>query len=145
MAITRKTPTIVHLGGEVQIVNDLVASESITPGHLIHRHDSSGFKWRKHNSAGGAGNAYALDQSEMNKGLSDLYASGDLVKAAVAEPGATFYALLPSGQNITQGALLESNGNGTLKVLASGVAIAVALESVNTTAQTGARIRIESL
>ncbi len=149
MAITMKTPTQIYLGGPgPQLVEDHVAGAAITPGMLIERYNDSGvLSWRAHASAGGAGQAaFALDRSEMNKGITDAYADGDLVKAAIAQPGDVFYALLPSGQNITQGGLLESAGDGTFRALASGVALAQALESVNNSAgPSTARIRVEAL
>ena len=149
MAITMKTPTQIYLGGPgYQLIDDLAASAAVTPGYLIERHNDSGvLKWRAHATAGGAGAAaFALDRSEVNKGITDAYAAGDIVKAAIAAPGDVFYAILPSGQNITQGALLESAGNGTLRVLNSGEAIAQALETVNNSAgPSTARIRVEAL
>ena len=41
--------------------------------------------------------------------------------------------LIASGQNIAAGAKLESAGDGTLRVLAAGVALFQALEAVNNT------------
>lgn len=147
MSITMQTPNTISLGGDGVLVNDLPASAAITPGQLIERHYSSGMKWRKHATAGGGGQkAFALQPSMLNKTITDDYASGDLVEAMIGYPGATFYALIASGQNITGGALLESAGNGTLRVFASGVQIAIALESVNNSAgPADARIRVEAL
>lgn len=148
MAITRKTPTIVHLAGDNAVhVGDVPAGAAITPGNLIQYYNDSGtLKFRKHADAGVAGSIYALDQPEFNKGLSDNYAAGDMVKAAVMSPGCVVYALIASGQNITQGGLLESAGDGTLKAASSGVAVAVALESVNNSAgPSTARLQVETL
>jgi hypothetical protein len=57
----------------------------------------------------------ALDRPELNKGLTDNYAAADLVAAGFLAPGSVFYGLIPSGQDIANGALLQSNGDGKLK------------------------------
>ncbi|CAB4190464.1 hypothetical protein UFOVP1196_61 [uncultured Caudovirales phage] len=145
MAITRQAPNKVHLGGDVTLINDVAAGEALTPGHLIDRYNDSGtMKYRKHTGTSLAGSTFANDQSMLNKGITDAYASGDLVEAIIAHRGASVYAFIASGQNIAQAAFLESAGNGTLKVYSSGVKIAQALESVNNSAgPSDARIRVE--
>ena len=42
MSITRENPNKILLGGDYALVNDLAASESITPGHLIDSFNSGG-------------------------------------------------------------------------------------------------------
>lgn len=149
MAIVKYPPNTIHLGGRATIVNDLPASEIIRPGMLVERFDSgSGVaKYRKHATAAVAtAAAVALDQSMMNKGVDDDYAAGDLVEVGILEPGGTAWALIASGQNIAAGAKLESAGNGTFRVLSTGVAIASAMESVNNSSgPANARLRIEAL
>jgi hypothetical protein len=143
MAITRQSPNTVYLGGPGTVVNDLAASEAITPGHLIERFNSSGtIRFRKHTGTSLAGSIYATEQNMLNKGVDDAYAANDLVEAVVGAPGTTIWALIASGQNIAAGNDLESAGNGTLKVYSSGVKIATALENKPTvTVET--RIRVE--
>jgi hypothetical protein len=146
MAITRYDPNTIWLGGNVTQVGDVVASEAITPGHLVERFNSSGTaKFRKCTLVTGATlPAFALNQSMLNKGVDDAYASGDLVEVAIGSKGATFWAIIASGQNIVAGARLESAGNGTLRALASGVAIAQAVRGVDNSAGPGdARIPVE--
>jgi hypothetical protein len=149
MAITKYPPNTVWLGGRCTIVNDLPASETIRPGMLVERFDSGGgvAKYRKHATAAVATPlALALDQSMLNKGVDDDYAAGDLVEVGILDAGGTGWALIASGQNIAAGAKLESAGNGTFRVLAAGVAIATAMESVNNTAgPANARLRIEAI
>jgi len=143
MAITRQSPNTVHLGGPVTVVNDLAASEAITPGHLIERFNSSGtIRFRKHTGTSLAGSIYATEQNMLNLGVDDAYAANDLVEAVVGAPGATIWALIASGQNIAAGNDMESAGNGTLKVYSSGVKIATALENKPTVTVT-TRIRVE--
>lgn len=147
MAITRNPPFTIHLGGHGTLVNDVPAGGAITPGMLIERYNASGTpKFRAHNSSGGfATPIFALNQSEMNKGIDDAYAADDLVKAFVGWPGSVIYAIVPSGQNIAAGAFLESNGDGRLKVYGSGVRIAQAVEACDNSAGPGdKRIKVET-
>lgn len=146
MSITFQTPKTIHLGGPVTSVNDRAASASITPGMLVELDNNAGvIRYKPHASAGGDGvRAVAVDASMLNKGVDDAYAANDLVEVAVGAPGATFWMLIPSGQNITAGDQLESAGDGKLVILASGVALFAALENVNNSAgPSDARIRVE--
>lgn len=147
MALTKSTPRIIHLAGHGTSINDVPAGAAITPGMLIERYSNSGVPtFRAHSTA--AGNAvptFALDQRQMNKGIDDAYAAADLVDALVCWPGAVVYAIIASGQNIAAGNFLESAGNGKLRVLAAGKAIAQAVEDVNNSAGPGdARLRVET-
>jgi hypothetical protein len=145
MAITPGVPNTVHLGGPKTEIMDLVAIETITPGMVLEYHNDSGaLKWGVHDSADTAVAAFvAIEQTERNKGVDDTYAAGDLMKVYHLAPGATFWAIIPSGQNLAPGALLQSNGDGKLKAVGSGVAKFVALEAKNVTEDT--RIRVEVL
>jgi hypothetical protein len=144
MSITRLNPNVVFLGGNRTQINDLAASEAITPGHLVDRFNSAGvIRWRKHATASIAvAPAFATEHSMANKGVDDAYGIGDLVEVSVGEPGAAFWAFIASGQNIVAGNKLESAGDGTLKIFSAGIVIASALENKPTvTALT--RIRVE--
>jgi len=146
MSITRYSPNTVYLGGDRIQVNDLAASEAITPGHLIERFNSAGvIRWRKHaTAAGDTGRAVATNQSMMNLGVDDNYAAGNLVEASIGRGGSTFWMLIASGQDIAAGVKLESAGNGTLRALAAGTALFVALENKpSVTVLT--RIRVETI
>lgn len=144
MTITRYDPNTVWLGGPRTVINDMAASEAVTPGHLVERVNTAGvWRWRKHASAGGdAQRAVATEQSMMNLGVDDAYAAGDLMEVVEATHGTNLWMLIASGQNIAYGDRLESAGDGTLRKLASGVALFTALETkANVTVQT--RIRVE--
>ena len=152
MSITKRNPNKIHLGDSHTnngvLVNDLAASEAITPGHLVERFNDSGtIKLRKHSTAGGlAQHLVALDQNMLNRGYDTDYAIGDLVEALVCPAGESVWMLIPSGQNIAGGDRLESVGDGTLRILASGVALFEALENMdNTAGPSTARIRVEAL
>ena len=117
MAITKLNPNTIHLAGPKVLVDDLVAGGAITPGFLVEMYDDSGAnKWRANASATEiCAVAVALDRPELNKGIDDAYAAGDLVAVAFLAPGSVFYGLIPSGQDIANGDLLQSNGDGKLK------------------------------
>lgn len=142
MSITRNDPGTVYLGGPRTVVNDLAASEAITPGMLVEKFNNAGV-WRvkKHSLTSAAGSQYATEQSMLNKDVDDAYAANDLVETSIGAPGSTFWALIASGQTIVFGNALESAGDGTLKVFSAGTKIANALESKTATALT--RIRVE--
>lgn len=155
MAITRLAPNTIYLGGGegpggqggYTLVNEYVAIESITPGMLLEYHNDGGtLKWGVHDSADDPiSPTVALEQIEMNLGVDDAYAAGDLVKAAILKTGSTFWGIIPSGQNIAPGARLQSNGDGKLKAAASGSVKFVALESSGGAVTADTRIRVEVL
>lgn len=132
--------TKVLLKGDPNIDEQGSASAAITPGHLV----AGVSTVAKHSTANGPGRAYALERDELGKEVGTAYASGDYVKVHNAKPGDRIYALIASGQNISEGGYLGSAGDGTLKAYASGTYSARALESVNNAAGPGeARIRVE--
>jgi len=143
MAITVLQPNTIWLGGPRTDVADLVCGSGgsigsvICPGMLIERYNPSGtfIRFRPHNTASVATERMlAIEASELNKGVNDGYAIGDIVRAVQGAGGTSFWGLIASGQNITAGQKLESNGDGTLKAYATlGAAIFSALESINNT------------
>lgn len=145
MTITRYDPNTIWLGGNRVEVNDLAASEAITPGHLVDRFNNAGvIRWRKHATASIAcAKAVATEQSMLNLGVDDAYAANDLVEVSILEPGATAWMFIASGQTITAGQKLESAGDGTLKAFNAGVVLFSALENKTATALT--RLRVEAV
>lgn len=102
------------------------ASEAITPGHLIEPVPTgpTAGEWRKHaTAAGNNARIFALERGEMGLGIDTPYAIGDYVKAGYFSKGMRVNALIASGQNLKRGNLVESAGDGTLRVLSSGVVI----------------------
>lgn len=145
MSITRSNPNCVFLGGQRTVINTLAAKAAITPGHLVERVNTAGV-WRlqKHATANGVSRMIATEHAMANKGPDDDYAIADLVEASEAAPGSAWWMFIASGQNIAFGDRLESAGNGTLRILGSGVALFVAEETqANVTVQT--RIRVSAL
>ena len=137
MAITVLQPNTIWLGGPKTEINDRIAGVAICPGHLVERYNPSGalLQWRPHSTAAGGNTtrAVAVDNSMVNKGVNDGYAIGDLVNVIEGAAGTSFWMLIASGQNIAPGAMLESVGDGTLRVWASGTKLFQALEAVNNT------------
>lgn len=141
MAITHYAANVIHLAGDIVRVNDLATSVALTPGMAVAR---SGGAYGFHPAAAAGPLTLALDAPEMNKNIDDDYAAEDLLWAGVFSPGSTGLAWLASGQNVADGAVLESAGSGKLRALASGVPLARAIEAINAT--TGdARIRVEAI
>lgn len=147
MAITPRDPNTVLISGApvpAQVINDLAAIEALTPGHLLELHDDSGVaKWGVHDSKDAATNGFvvALDQIELNKGVDDAYAAGDLVKAYHARSGERAWVLIGSGVNTVAGTILQSAGNGQFEALGSGTPLCFALETKTPVALT--RVRVE--
>jgi hypothetical protein len=127
MAVSKRVPNTIAISPSQvpahRIRNDLVAAEAITPGMLVELSNDAtyGLCWGVHDSANEpAARAVALDEIELNHGIDTAYTAGDLVKVGYLRPGDRFYGIIPSGQNITQGALLQSNGDGKLKAYSTG-------------------------
>lgn len=116
----------IALLGTPYVNEDGLAGEAITPGHLV---SGVGTIVKHATAAAYCARAFALERDELGNGVDTDYASGDTVKVGVFTPGQRVNAFIASGQNITAGALLESAGDGTLRVRASGVAIARSLET----------------
>lgn len=150
MAISRRVPNQIAISpGEVpadRIRDDLAAVETITPGMLVELHNNAGtLAWGVHDSANEpAARAVALDFKELNHGIDTDYAANDQVKVGYFYPGDRFYGLLASGQNVTQGALLQSDGAGRLKAYSTGPGGFVAASTVNASSG-AARIYVEVL
>ena len=145
MAIVKYPPNTIWLGGGMVVVNDVAAGAAITPGHLIERYNSSGTAlYRKHSGAAlSAVPIFALNQSMLNKGVDDVYNTGDLVEAGIFQSGSLVWALI-GVLTVVQGDRLESAGNGTLRILTAGFPIAVAAEGkVGASGET--RVRVEIL
>lgn len=144
MSITQRDPNTIFLGGDRTQVNDLAASEAITPGMLVERFNNAGvIRWRKATTDIAGPPAVATEQMMMNKGVDDDYAIGDLMEVSVLHKGGTAWMFIASGQNVAAGDLLGSAGDGTLKTGAT-VARFTALENKpSVTVLT--RLRVEAL
>jgi hypothetical protein len=123
------------------IRKEAVAGGAITPGHLI-AINSAGLAVVHPTAGGNTAPAYAYENEIFGKDLIGAYAAGDKVLYGVFSSGDEVYALVAAAASaIAVGDKLESAGNGTLRKLASGTAIATALEAVDNSAG-GTAVRI---
>lgn len=131
------------------------AAAAITPGHLVEVNATAG-KCAVHSTAGGTAIAmFALEDEAQGNTIATAYVVDNEVRCGVFGPGDEVYALLYNGENASVGSFLESQGDGTLRVvdadasfgaIAVGSIVGVALEAVDMSGSSGAdpsgRIRI---
>lgn len=102
------------------------AAAVITPGDLVESDGAGGVQ--VHSTVGGEGQrAFALENDLIGKGIDDDYAASDSVRYGVFPRGAEINA--NGSEAISEGDLVESAGDGTVRVVSAGggVAIGVAL------------------
>lgn len=152
MALAHNPPNTVYLGGEITKLNEWIAGVAITPGMEVEFYDDSGkMKLRPLASATQrATRIIALEKTLHNKTVDDAYAIGELVLAAMFHSGSSFWGLIPSGQNLAAGALMQPNGNGMHKAATavtadSGLPVYQALESSGGAVTVTTRLRIQVL
>jgi len=125
MAVPTKYPHhTINLTQPMERNDSFVAGAVIKPGYQIELYEDTGKKkWRPVGSATNlAAVIIALDNPVMNKGLTDTYAIGDQVNAGIFGVGGEFLAYIRSGQDISNGELLQPNGDGTFKSATSATA-----------------------
>lgn len=122
--IVKNPPNTIYLGGGLPggeggatVVNEYSAGVAITPGMLIELYkNGSTLMLRPHASAGEAVAPWvATEQIQFNLTVDSVYPSGELVNSVHLRKGSTFWGLVPSGQDISKGEFLQSNGDGKLK------------------------------
>ncbi len=150
---------IILKGSPIYKERPLKASVDITPGMLC---DYDGADVKPHATAGGnASPIFAVENEIIGDDIDTAYTSdGETVKLAFCNPGAEVYAWLETGNNVSIGDLLESNGAGALQkhtaqaVNEGGAAtytiyargpVARAIEAQNNTSGANARIKVEVL
>lgn len=123
------------------VIEEAVAYAAITPGMLVEFRTDG--KVQAH--AGAQENAipmFALEDELFGKTITDTYAADAPVQVWIAGRGDIAYAILVSGQNVTAGTWLVSNGDGKLKAAASPASagdvdpeelVGIAVEAVNAT------------
>lgn len=107
------------------VVNEFSAGVAITPGMEVEFYDpgTGKMKLRPKSSATTAGAPMvAVEKRIHNKTVDDAYAINELVNLVHLEKGSTFWAIVPSGQDITAGDPGQSNGDGKLKEATSAAA-----------------------
>lgn len=139
---------VITLLGNPIVTEDGTAVESITPGHLVEGQASI----KKLTGTGGQPVRVCLERDELGRGIdatvgsgtaseTGIIASGETVKVGAFAGGMRFYGFLGSGENVAADALLESNGDGTLKAGTTNP-IARAVEAVDASSA-DTRIRAE--
>jgi hypothetical protein len=92
------------------------ANAILSPGHLVELM-STGLI-RVHATGGGAAQKmFALENSQAGGTTETAYAASDRVPVAVFSPGDEVMARLYNGETAVIGSLLESQGDGTLRVV----------------------------
>ena len=95
---------------------EATANAAITPGHLVEIMSTA--KIRVHATAGGtAQRAFALE--DFNKGgeIGTAYTAANKAQYGIFRPGDEVYAHLYNGETAVIGSKLESQGDGTLRVV----------------------------
>lgn len=99
----------------VDIYIEKIAAGTIVPGMLLEL--TSADKVQAHSNAGQDAVPYfAIEDALQGKGINNNYAVDDRVRVWVAIQGSEVYAWLADGENASIGSLLESDGNGRLRV-----------------------------
>lgn len=108
------------------VIEEHKASGAITPGMLVIMHSATEVK--AHNvSAGNAIPMFALEDELQGNGIDTDYANGAPVQVWIPYRGDIVNGILASGQNVTAGTLLTSDGAGRLKAYAGATSAADAL------------------
>jgi len=111
------------------IIEEYEAVAAITPGHLLEL--TSAGKVQKHSVAGGnVFPMFALENELEGGGLTDDYATADVVQVWIPGRGDQVYALLADGESVVIGDFLESAGTGRLRERITESAGATGFESI---------------
>lgn len=96
-------------------VRESTASGAITPGQLVEQNAATTYR-RHANSAQDAATIFATEDDLQGKEITDNYATASKMFFKNFRRGDKVWALLANGQTAAVNALLESNGDGDLKV-----------------------------
>lgn len=110
----------IRLSGQPNEFEQLQCSAAVTPGELV---EISSGKWRKHAGAGkNAAPVFVKPRDEMGSDIDIAYATNDYVKVDFFHVGERVNGWVASGQNISAGAYVESDGSGGLRALTTDAA-----------------------
>lgn len=97
-------------------IKEYKANAALTPGHLVEIMSTGNV--RKHATGGGScQKRFALEDSLQGKEIDDAYVIAERVQTGVFSPGDEVIARLYNGETAVIGSLLESQGDGTLRVV----------------------------
>jgi hypothetical protein len=150
---TQKTVKVLWMTPGLQ--KEATANAAITPGHLVELMSTG--KLRVHATAGGsAQRAFALEDELQGRPITTAYTAANKAQYGIFRAGDVVNAILYNGETAIIGSFLESQGDGTLRVVDVDSAftdisdhsiVGVALEAVDMSGSTGAdpsaRILIE--
>lgn len=136
-------------------LKEYTAEAAITPGHLVELMSSGNV--RVHATAGGtAATRFAMADMNQGKEIDDAYAADTVCLCGSFSPGDEVNAILANGESAAINDFLESEGDGTLRVVdidpsAGAISVqsivGVALEAIDMSRSSGfdpsGRIRIE--
>lgn len=113
------TYRVVALSGEPHVRKSYPVNGTPKPGYLMDTYDNSGvINVRAHSAAGGTAACCLLLESRLvNKGTLDAATSGDQVEVGYFLTGEEVAVWLKDGQVATPASHLESNGDGTFRVV----------------------------
>ena len=124
------TLKVVKIRGD-GIRKEAPADSAITPGMLVELL-STGRVQPQSNDAVKVPMAFALENHLIGGDLDKAYAEDDTVQYEVLPPGAEVNALVKaSASAIAVGVFVEALDDGTVKILAGGVPIGMAMEAVD--------------
>ena len=105
--------------GDAYVYCENLADAALSPGHILQLNADG--EVLKHNTTGGNGLCrVAVEDALQGKTVATAYAAAALVPNHIQRRGTRFQALLASGQDISPGDPLMSNGSGCLTMWTSG-------------------------
>lgn len=114
---------VVILQGEPIYSEQFKLSGALTPGDLVEVNQPNPGECRRHATpAVNAEPIFADARMEMGKTIDDDYAAGDYPKLAFCKKGMKINGFVATGENLVGTEFLESNGDGSLKALATDAA-----------------------
>ena len=103
----------IHNKGPYEYEEFVAGEAGIYPGMLLEENSSG--KVIKHNSSGVvADKMFAMEDALQGNDVDDVYTNANVVCCMIGQSGTVVNALLLAGVSYTVGAILESNGDGTL-------------------------------
>lgn len=134
------TPSRILLVGEPLPVEGN-AGGPITPGDLVVQAADGDLE--VHGTALGATPPIFAREADLEgKGITDAYAAGDRVYAHGCRRNDVVQARVGTGVDLNIGSLLESAGDGTLRLITTGTAIAVSMVDKTTSGTEHAKVRV---
>ena len=139
--------TIIVVGAEFAIRKEGIAGGVVTPGHLVQGPATAIIVHAV--AAGTAAKKFAMENEVVGGEIGTDYAANDTILLAVVPPGSIVFAIAEAA-GVTAEDIVESAGDGTLRVQAASAATAEASRAsvvgrAIDTAAGGVRFRCEIL